>query len=185
MAKRTNEAAKEQTGEATKAEPSVALMWSVMEDKSPIDDSPQVTGTLESSDGASLFVRCREKKTEVAIVVRRYLGWGTDDSVPALLRVNDTPAIKESWAPSSNGRGAFSRNAIATLKALPDNATLFVRLTGHGGTGYDAKFELGAVSEIREKVGHACKWAEASPASGSPQTRASRPAGMARSESKR
>ena len=169
------------TNEATKEKPAAVFVWSVAEDKSPIDNSPQVTGTLRSGDGASLLVRCREKKTEVAIGVNGYLG-SMRDSVPALLRVNDAPAVTESWTSSSNGQGAFSRNAVATLKALPDNATLFVRLTGHGGKEYDAKFELGAVSEIREKVREACKWADTNTVSGLPK--GSRATGSARPEPK-
>jgi hypothetical protein len=135
--------------------------WRITEDTSPIDDSPQISAVLMSGR-ASLIIRCHERKTEIVLATDAYLGAGRD-YVPVLLRVNDTPAVNESWLPSSSGRGAFAPNPVATLQALPDNATLFVRLTDYSGSLHDAKFNVGPISEVREKVRHACKSPDTSP----------------------
>jgi hypothetical protein len=78
--------------------------------------------------------------------------------------VNDAPAVRESWLPSSTGQGAFAPNPVATLTALPDNGTVFVRLTDYSGNFHDTKFNLGAISDIREKVRQTCKWPDTAPA---------------------
>jgi hypothetical protein len=70
--------------------------------------------------------------------------------------VNDTPAVRENWLPSSTGKSAFAPNPVATLQALPDDGTLFVRLTAYSGSVEDAKLNLGAISDVREKVRQTC-----------------------------
>ena len=41
------------------------MEWSVTESRAPLDDSPQVVGTLRAIEGsAGLFIRCQERKTE-------------------------------------------------------------------------------------------------------------------------
>src|SRR5262249_20153905 len=52
-------------------------VWEVTEGKSPVDDSPQYSATLRSGDGkAQLMVRCRERKTEVAVSITGFIKCG-------------------------------------------------------------------------------------------------------------
>lgn len=131
--------------------------WQVKESKSPVDDRAQISGTLAAVDGkAVLMVRCHDGVTEVAIVSDSYIGSGKP--VRIVLRVNAAPAITETWNPSSNGRGAFAPYAIKALKALPDSATLFVRLHDATGSRHDATFQLGGIGPLREKIAKVCQW---------------------------
>jgi len=41
---------------------------------------------------------------------------------------------------------------------LPDNAKLFVRTNRSDGKIKEANFNLGEVSDIRNKIAHACAW---------------------------
>jgi hypothetical protein len=99
---------------------------------------------------------------------------GVADGIKVLLRIADAPAVTEIWNASSNRRGAFSPSPVALLKVLPDNAALFVRLTGYNNEQHDAKFALGPVSEVRQKISHTCKWTDpklsAQPKPASPPT---------------
>lgn len=136
--------------------------WRIEDQKSPIDDSPEVTAVLFAIDGGAFLVaRCKEKKTELILRPSSFFIGSTSSGVKMVLRVNDAPAVTESWSSSTNGQAAFSRSAIQTLKLLPENGRLFVRAFDFQGSQNDATFDLGAVSEVREKFRETCKWPEA------------------------
>jgi hypothetical protein len=62
-----------------------------------------------------------------------------------------------------NGRAAFAPDAIAFIQSLPDNGELWIKTTrSTDGKVKEGKFNLGAVSEVRDKVAKACDWADGS-----------------------
>jgi hypothetical protein len=79
------------------------------------------------------------------------------------LRFNDQTPIKEVWKPSVNSRAAFAPNAIAFIQSLPDNGKLSIKATRNtDGKINEGNFNLGAVSEVRNKIAKACDWANES-----------------------
>lgn len=135
----------------------VERKWTITEDKSPVDDSPQVSGLLLDKSGeVGLVLRCKEKKTEAVFGPRGiYLG---SNSISVLVRINDSKPIKTTWTPSVNGQAAFAPSAVQFIRALPDSGKLFVRATGYGGRTADGEFTLSDVSVVREKIAKACNW---------------------------
>ncbi len=133
--------------------------WQIEESKSPIDDSPQVTAMLPSTDGAGLLVlRCKEHSTEAAIAPKGLYASKTGD---ILLRLNDQEAVTATWTASDNNQALFAPNGRAFVTMLPDGGTLFARATGwRGQRALDATFSLGTVSVAREKIKEACKWTD-------------------------
>jgi Type VI secretion system VasI, EvfG, VC_A0118 len=139
--------------------------WSIEESKSPVDDSPQVTGMLyadDSTDPSSLMsptvlvLRCKEKKTE-AYLGKPFTLFGSN-TAKVLVRINDGKPIETQWQPSSNGQGVFALAAIQFIRALPDNGKIFIRVTTFDGSTVDGTFTLGKVSEIRNKIAAHCHW---------------------------
>ena len=59
-----------------------------------------------------------------------------------------------------DGRAAFASNAEEFIRKLPDNAKLFIRTTRSDGKTKEAHFDLGNLSDIRNKIAHACDWDE-------------------------
>jgi hypothetical protein len=57
-----------------------------------------------------------------------------------------------------DGRAAFASNAVEFVRMLPDNARLFVRTSRSDGKTKEANFNLGHLSDIRNKIAHACDW---------------------------
>ena len=57
-----------------------------------------------------------------------------------------------------DGRAAFASNAVEFVRMLPDNARLFVRSSRSDGKTKEANFNLGHLSDIRNKIAHACDW---------------------------
>jgi len=77
------------------------------------------------------------------------------------LRINNQNPIKAIWNASMNGRAAFAPDAVAFIRSLPDNAKLSIKTTrSTDGRVKEGTFNLGAVSEVREKIAKACDWAD-------------------------
>ena len=108
-----------------------------------------------------LILRCKDQTTEAAFSTQyNYLGY---KSVDVEVRINDQNSIKEVWKASMNGRAAFAPDAVAFIQSLPDNGKLSIKTTrSTDGKVKEGKFDLGAVSEVRGKIGKACDWADGS-----------------------
>ena len=108
-----------------------------------------------------LILRCKDQTTEAAFSTQyNYLGY---KSVDVQLRINDQNPIKEVWKASMNGRAAFAPDAIAFIQSLPDNGKLSIKTTrSTDGKVKEGKFDLGAGSEVRNKIAKACDWADSS-----------------------
>jgi type VI secretion system protein VasI len=142
-----------------KETPTAAAKWEIEEDKSPIDDSLQITATIKGTPtGAGLLLRCKEHKTEAAFVPAGFFIGGMGDRVPVLARLNEEKPINASWLKSSNGQATFAPNAIEFIKLLPDNGKLFLRATGFQGRQFDGLFQLADVTAVRAKIEETCHW---------------------------
>lgn len=147
-----------------KEPPSEPKMWRITEQNSPIDDSPEMTATLISTSGSSaLIIRCKEKKTELIFAPEDYLGTPMSSTIKVVIRINDAPAVSESWSASSTGRGSFSPNPVQTIKIIPDSARVFLRAFDFQGVPHDANFDIGEFSIIRDKIKQTCKWPDPKP----------------------
>jgi type VI secretion system VasI family protein len=129
--------------------------WTIDETQSP-DGNPEVVAANLVNDTV-LILRCKAQLTEAAFSTQyNYLGY---KSVDVELRINDQNPTKEVWNASINGRAAFAPDAIAFIRSLPDNAKLSIKTTrSTDGKVKEGKFNLGAVSDVRGKIAHACDW---------------------------
>ena len=66
--------------------------WEVRDEKSPLDDNPMVTASLRSTDNrSSLLMRCKDRKTEVAVTKWGFVKCGT--GVRVIYRINQDQAV--------------------------------------------------------------------------------------------
>jgi type VI secretion system VasI family protein len=132
--------------------------WTIDETKDS-DGNPEVVAANLVSDTV-LILRCKNKTTEAAFSTQyNYLGY---KSVDVELRINDQNPVKEVWKASMNGRAAFAPDAIAFMQSLQDNAKLSIKTTrSTDGKVKEGNFNLGAVSEVRNKIAKACDWDDA------------------------
>jgi len=129
--------------------------WQIEESKSPTDGSPQVVAANLVGDTV-LILRCKDQTTEAAFSTK--YNWLGSRSVEVTLRINDEKPFKQVWRVSIDGRAAFASNAVEFIRILPDDAKLFIKTTRSDGKTKEANFNLGNVSEIRNKIAHACDW---------------------------
>lgn len=142
-----------------KQSPAIGAKWVIEEDKSPIDDSLQVTATIAGTpSGAGLLLRCKEHRTEAAFVPAGFFIGGLGDRIPVVMRLNEEKPVSVSWLKSSNGQAMFAPNAIEFIKLLPDNGKLFLRATGFQGQQFDGLFQLSDVTAARTKIEETCHW---------------------------
>jgi hypothetical protein len=131
--------------------------WSIEESKPPTGGSPQIVAANLVGDTA-LIIRCKDQITEAAFSTRyNYLG---SRSVDVLLRINDEKPFRQVWKASIDGRAAFASDALEFVRVLPDNGKLFIKTSRSDGKTKEANFNLGNVSDIRNKIAHACDWEE-------------------------
>jgi hypothetical protein len=106
-----------------------------------------------------LILRCKEQTTEATFSTQfNYLGY---KSVDVQLRINDQNPTKEIWKASMNGRAAFAPDAVAFIQLLPDNGKLSIKATrSTDGKVMEGNFNLGVVSEVRNKIAKACDWTD-------------------------
>jgi hypothetical protein len=149
--------------------------WLIADEKSPLDDSPQVSAALTSSDSRShLLMRCKDRKTEVAVSIRGFIKCGPD--VRVIYRVDQGEATETPWNAHSTCYLALVPSPIPFIRALADDGKIYVRMFDHHGTPHDALFNLGKVSEVRSRLAQACDWDSAANATSAPAPKAAPPA---------
>jgi hypothetical protein len=132
-------------------------VWEFTETKSPIDDSPQVSATLRSGDGkAQLMMRCRERKTEVAVSITGFIKCGVDIAV--IYRIGQSQSVNTPWNPAPSCYLAIAPAPIPFMRALPDQGQVYFRMVDHHDKPHETTFNLGKVSDVRSRIADACKW---------------------------
>jgi hypothetical protein len=138
--------------------PGAAPAWEVTDQRSPLDDSPLVSATMPSADGrANLLLRCKDRKTDVAVGIRGFTKCGGDD-VRVIYRVDQAPSTDAPWKSSSTCYLAIAPQPIPFLRALNDESKVYFRLYDHNGATHDAEFNVGKVSDIRTRLAEDCAW---------------------------
>lgn len=161
--------------------PAAEPAWIVSDEKSPLDDSPLVSAALPSSDGKShLLMRCKDRKTEVAVTIRGFIKCGTD--IRLSYRVDQQQAVETPWHPHSSCYLALAPSPIPFIRSLTDDGKVYVRMFDHHDAPHEALFNLGKVSAVRSRLAEACDWDGASKATANPAPTAPAAAPKARSK---
>jgi hypothetical protein len=143
--------------------------WKVKQTKSPVDDAPEVTAMNVAPDAGTQFMsnkpgaillRCKDQKTELAVVTNGLLGVPIGDAgTKVIYRVDSDPAVAGQWHLSADGKGAFYPSSpITFVRSLPAEGRLLIRLYDFQGAYEEAVFSLDGLDSVREAVASACHW---------------------------
>jgi hypothetical protein len=169
---RSSSNARERPGQSR---PGGDTAWTITDEKSPLDDSPLVSAALASSDDRShLLLRCKDRKTQVAVSMMGFINCGAD--VRVIYRINQEQAVEAPWRSHPSCYLALAPTPIPFIRALADGGKVFVRMYDNHNAPNDAVFSLGNVSKIRSRLAEACQWDAASTSSGNSAPNASAPA---------
>ncbi|EMX8696351.1 type VI secretion system-associated protein TagO [Klebsiella pneumoniae] len=133
---------------------------------SPVDDSKNVVLMLPSNDSIrtpygetvtpTIFVACREKKTEVFINWDVYLGL---EETSMLYRLDKQKAVERSWSISTDTKAVFySGRDIDFVKALTKADKMFARITPYNESPVSVTFDLAGLNSALKPLQQACGW---------------------------
>jgi hypothetical protein len=100
-------------------------------------------------------MRCKDRKTEVAVSIPGFIKCGTD--VRVIHRIDQAQAVETPWRSHPSCYLALAPTPIPFIRALRDGGKLFVRMYDNHDAPNDALFSLGNVSKIRSRLAEACE----------------------------
>ena len=134
--------------------------WVVSLGKSPSDETPQLVAALEALGGkGALVLRCQQGRTDAYVTLQAYVG--AAQPLPVAYTINNGQEIATRWLPAKDGNALFVPTqalAIEFIRLLPPEATLALTIHDFVGRGELLQFNLGPISELRDKMAEACGW---------------------------
>jgi len=138
--------------------------WSVSATLSPIDDSKNVTLSLEANESVgaryrrvtpTLILRCKERKTDAYISWDAYLGL---EQTTVLTRLDDRPASKSEWSLSTDNKATFAPQAKTFIKGLLGHSRLVSQVTPYSESPVLVTFDLAGLDAALKPLSDACHW---------------------------
>ena len=145
--------------------------WTVLTDKSKIDDSNRVMLILNADEPVpgrfsrqvtpSLIIRCMENVTSVYLEFDGLFMSDNQGYGRVTFRVNKNPAFEKEMSASTNNKalGLWSGgSSIPFIKQLLDGETLVVRATPYNESARTMEFSIKGISNAVAPVRKECKW---------------------------
>lgn len=145
--------------------------WTLIEEKSRIDDSTNVFLHVKSlepisrrfggQDSASLWISCRENSTDLYINFAQNFMSDHDGGGRVITRIDQKPARTISMQVSSNNEalGLWSGStSIPFIKSMLGGETMFVRATPFSESALSMDFPIAGLEDAIEPLRAACKW---------------------------
>lgn len=138
--------------------------WSVSATVSPIDDSKNVTLSLEANESVgaryrrvtpTLILRCKEKKTDAYITWDAYLGL---EETSVLTRLDDRPASRSEWSLSTDNKATFAPQPKTFIKTLLGHSRLVSQVTPYSESPVLVTFDLAGLDVALKPLSDACRW---------------------------
>src|SRR5215471_14878662 len=102
--------------------------WIITDEKSPLDDSPLVSAALPSSDDRShLLMRCKDRKTQVAVSSTGFINCGPN--VRVIYRMNQEQPVETPWRSHPSCYLALAPLQSPSFARLPMMARSFCECT--------------------------------------------------------
>ncbi len=142
--------------EKSSDEPSVKNNWIVSENKSPIDDSAQVTMLKYSESGdQSLIIRCKENTTDLYINTKNFLG---SRSQKIIVRIDDKKAENVQSSNSTDNKSLFITPVLPFIKKIIDAKAMVVRYETYSDGTKTTIINLEGLKDAIVPLRKACKW---------------------------
>ena len=145
---------------APPASAQIGTRWLFSETTSPLDYSPvaiaSATAPIQPGGGTlQLSIGCRAGKSEMLLLGMPAAS--NRDGTKVSLVPQDRPPIAVPVVPSGNGLAA--RTEIGRLLAsLPGKGVLAVLVTTRDGATQEARFDLGALRGVVDRLARPCRW---------------------------
>lgn len=144
--------------------------WKVSTETSPIDDSRTVTLQVAADSSISgwprktytpeLYIRCKERKTEVFVVtgMSPTVEYGNSHGATVTLRVDKAAAYKLNASNSTDGEALFLPSSVAQIKKLLEGSSLLFEFVPFNASPQMTTFQIAGLAEAVKPLREACKW---------------------------
>ncbi|EHI3751001.1 type VI secretion protein [Salmonella enterica] len=140
--------------------------WKTDIKTSPIDDSKNVVIFINGDNSfrspfgetitPSLYIACRENKTELFISWDVYLGL---DETTMIYRIDKQKAVNKTWLISTDTKAVFyNGKVIDFIKRLESGQKLFTQITPYNENPVSTTFNLSGLSEAIKPLQESCGW---------------------------
>uniref|UniRef100_UPI003341D5BE type VI secretion system-associated protein TagO n=1 Tax=Castellaniella defragrans TaxID=75697 RepID=UPI003341D5BE len=137
--------------------------WSTSTDTDPMTDESIHFAMLRSSSGTGKYgdavvmtVRCKDKKTEMYINWKSYLG---RDTISTTYRVGKDKAKTSKWDVSTDHKAAFFPGSpVSLLKAIAENDSFVASLTPYSESPVTASFDTTGAAAALADIRKGCGW---------------------------
>ncbi len=143
--------------------------WNVKKETSPIDDSTNVTISLDAETSISgwpgkkytpmLVMRCKENKTDFFIVtgMTPQVEYETDTAT-VTLRLDKEKAINYRTSKSTDGEALFFSQSINLIKKISKHSTMLFQFVPFNSSPAITTFDLRGLPEAIKPLREVCKW---------------------------
>jgi hypothetical protein len=128
--------------------------WYLHESQNKMDNSPEVVLSTSGSDGATLFVRCSERKTDAFVNADTIV-----DNEGVRVRFDDSPPIRQSWSKSTDHKALFAPDAITFARDLTKAKQFLFEFTPFEERERTITFEVSGLERKLQKIAETCDWA--------------------------
>lgn len=131
--------------------------WKIITRPSALGDRDLIIIFLEPDFGekGNMGIRCKDNSTEIIFNVGEYMG---SESSLLEYKIGDSPIVKATVNPSTDGGAFFIRNPIQFLKKLSGEKKLALRFKPYKSSSIERVFNIEGIEKIIEPIERACNW---------------------------
>jgi hypothetical protein len=127
--------------------------WYLNESQNKMDNSPEVVLTTSGSEGATLFIRCSEHKTEAFVNTDTIV-----DNEGVRIRFDDSSPVRQSWSKSTDHKALFAPDAVTLARDLTKARKFLFEFTPFEERERTISFEVSGLEGKLRKIAETCDW---------------------------
>jgi len=127
--------------------------WYLHESQNKMDNSPEVVLTTSGSEGATLFIRCSQHKTEAFVNTDTIV-----DNEGVRIRFDDFSPVRQSWSKSTDHKALFAPDAVTFARDLTKARKFLFEFTPFEERERTITFEVSGLDGKLQKIAETCDW---------------------------
>jgi hypothetical protein len=127
--------------------------WYLHESQNKMDNSPEVVLTTSGTEGATLFIRCSEHKTEAFVNTDTIV-----DNEGVRIRFDDSSPVRQSWSKSTDHKALFAPDAVTFARDLTKARKFLFEFTPFEERERTITFEVSGLDGKLQKITETCDW---------------------------
>lgn len=127
--------------------------WLLLESTNKMDNTPEVVLRKDGTDGATLTIRCVERKTEAYVNTDTIL-----DNSNVRIRFDDSAPVRQGWGKSTDDKALFAPDAVTLARELAKAHTFLVEFTPFRERGRTVSFDVSGLDTKLQKISETCDW---------------------------